>query len=189
MSTTLRDEELINQAELLHEESRQILDKNSLLSCFDDNMSPTVVGSVVTDLMTKPDIDIICCLEPLQLDSLFMVGERIVAALSVGRLTYINPSVVPWHEYYKGLFCGVKFRSDSGRIWSIDIWAYNRGDFEAAMQEHNALAAKLDKLNRLMLLRIKSAFDGQSYIVYKAMLEHGVESVEDFRSFLEVTTG
>lgn len=66
-------------------------------------------------LMTKPDIDSICCLEPLQLDSLFMVGERIVAALSVGRLTYINLSVVPLHDYYKGLFCGeasILFRED-----------------------------------------------------------------------------
>lgn len=64
----------------------------------------------------------------------------------------------------------VKPRSYSEKIWSIDIWAYNRGDFEAAVQEHNALAAKLDKLNRLMLLRIKSAFDGQSCIVYKRYL-------------------
>ena len=188
-SMILSDEELLKQAKSLREEAQYILDAKGLLGCFDEQMSPVIAGSVVTDLMTEPDIDITCCSDTRDFDRLFNLWKKIGLEFSVGRLTYINPKIVPWHDYSTGLYCGVKLRADSDRIWNVDIWMYTPKDFETVIKNHQSLAEKLQAIDRLMLLQLKSSCCQQSYEIYKAVLEYGVRSVDELTSYIEGKDG
>ena len=182
MAGSSLDNELLGQAERLRQQAEQLVAQ--LLSCFDNDMSPTVVGSVAMDLMTKRDIDIACCIQPLEAARLLEVGQRITAKLPVGRLTYVNPSVVPWHDYKKGLFCGLQLQAASGETWNSDVWAYDRQDFESALAEHELLARRLREIDRWTLLRLKCSCAVQSHIIYTAVLEHGVRTVEELADYV-----
>lgn len=180
------DDELIAKAESLQREAKELL-KSGLLVAFEDAYSVEVVGSVKTGLMTmaRRDIDISCCLVPLRPERMLEIGQRIALRFDVARLTYINPSVLPWHDYKKGLFCGVRIRVYPETIWNVDIWAYERQDYEAAIAAHEQLAQKLALSDYITILRIKSAREEQSSLIYDAVLNCGVKSVEEFAAYLD----
>ena len=185
----MTDEELIARAEDLRQEAKQLLEQDGLLTCFAQADTVEVVGSVSTDLMTKRDIDITCCLDPLESDRLLALGRSVVEKLPVARMTYINPSVMPWHDYTVGLYCNVRIQATPDALWNVDVWAYAPDDFNTAMQKHHDLAARLSKIDRLLLLRLKSCSAEQSHVVYTAVLHHGVRRKEELDKYTEAQMG
>lgn len=185
MAGNSADDELIETAARLREEARKLLERKGLLACFDRADAVEVVGSVTTDLMTRRDIDITCCLQPLTAEPLIQIANKIIQILPVGRLTYINPSVIPWEDYKVGLFCGISVKLSPKVIWNLDIWAYAPEDYNTILKTHHRLAARLAASDRLILLRLKSACHVHSRQIYDAVLNHGVMDVEGFQRYLE----
>lgn len=185
MPESISSEELLARAESLRREAKQLLEHDGLLACFVEADAVAVVGSVALDLMTKPDVDISCCLVPFESNRLLAIGRRIVEEFPVGRLTYINPLVTPWHDYTRGLYCGVRIQATPDALWNVDIWAHGPDDFDTAMQTHHELASRLSKIERIVLLRLKSSCDAQTHVVYTAVLEHGVRTVEELDNYLK----
>lgn len=189
MNNFIPDAELLVRADLLRREAEQLLETKGLLACFVDCVAVEVVGSVTTNLMTKRDIDISCCFDPFEPGRLIRIGEKITQCLPVGRMTFINPSITPWHEYRIGYFCGLNIQETPDVQWNVDIWAYNKTDFGVALKNHRTLAEKLRKVDRLMILRLKSSCTVQSYLVYAAVLEHGVKTCEELEKHLRNDSG
>lgn len=178
------DSELLSSAAALRQEAWALLNEGGVLDCFGQADAAKVVGSAATGLMTKRDIDITCCLDPLEATALLRVGQRMAERLPVARMTYINPLVTPWHSYTKGLYCGVRVQVPDDALWNLDIWAYSPADFAEAMASHRGLAARLSTVEPARILRLKKACTYPSHSVYTVVLDHDVRTVQELEQYV-----
>lgn len=95
-------------------------------------------------------------------------------------------------QYPDGLYWSVKYRTDAGDDWNLDLWFLLEGTTQFDLQHIESLPARLTPSARLAILRIKEAWyrlpaygsQVHSYDIYEAVLDHGVSSPEEFESWL-----
>ncbi len=145
-----------------------------------------LVGSVAADLVVKRDIDI----HVLIPRDATVIG----AALKLSRYLLDREGVgeVRITDYRHDEAMKVSVDSLPGRSgpWSMDLWITSNRDmtgFEAA----DTLRDGLNPVLRDTIMRIKSHYhqrrrlhDGMSTLIYHAVLERGVRSVEEFDEYL-----
>lgn len=149
---------------------------------------PKLVGSVASGLMVWRDIDVTVACEELNMSSVLAIARGLLQHPKV-RGVQIRNDTGRWNEdpsvYPDGLFIGIDYRSDEA--WDLDIWFVDEPDRQPDLKHVDWLHERLTDKTRATILELKHHLHGtpgySSYRIYQAVLEHDVESVEEFESW------
>ena len=190
----MRDKEIARHARVLHQEASELLDKEGLLQMLNAFGTTSVIGSYTLDTMTWPDIDISMNLPNEKNVELFLeLGKRIATKFEITKMSYSNHFIRNFPGFDHGLYWGIQLRY-AGREWKIDLWGYDDTDYKKHITEFDALHRQLQQADRAAILRIKHVicqhpdYRGNVYnsmAIYRAVLEDKVESVDEFKAWVE----
>ena len=193
----MRDKEILRYSKLLRQEANDLLDKEGLLSMLSAFGTTQVIGSYALDTMTWPDIDISMNLPDEQnVELFFELGKRIATKFEITKMSYSNHFIRNFPGFDHGLYWGIQLRY-AEREWKIDLWGYGDTDYQKHITEADALYRQLQQADRVAILRIKHVicqhpdYRGNVYnsmAIYRAVLEDKVESVDEFKVWLEKHT-
>ena len=162
MSTTPAG--LRERAADLRAEAFRLLGGGGVLDAIRNAIGPVeVVGSVDLDLLVWPDIDLYTRLGPDE-------GQRLLALLpalhdrvgreghALVRASFHDEYRRPGNPYGRGLYAGLRIvPAGGGRVWKVDLWAWDEATYAEKMAEHRRLAEELARVDRDLVLRIKDA--------------------------------
>lgn len=166
------------------------LDLRSMLSSFGDVI---VVGSVVTGLMTWPDIDIEVIVQKVPTKEmvaelaqrLFIHGGMIRVWMmdNRGKIDLKQPS---------GLCVGSKRVVDE-LIWKFDIWFLLEGEQRSGKDDLEWVKKNLTPQSKKYILQIKDKIASNpkyrkeifSIDIYRAVLNEGITTVTEFSKYLK----
>ena len=193
----MRDKEILIYSKLLRQEASDLLDKEGLLSMLSAFGTTQVIGSYALDTMTWPDIDISMNLPDEQnVELFFELGKRIATKFEITKMSYSNHFIRNFPGFDHGLYWGIQLRY-AEREWKIDLWGYGDTDYQKHITEADALRRQLQQADRVAILRIKHVicqhpdYRGNVYnsmAIYRAVLEDKVESVDEFKVWVEKHT-
>ena len=157
---------------------------------------PRIVGSVALDLMTWRDIDIYVPLERAERDRFFEILPPIVAALGdhghvAYRVTYNDEWARPRGDYGQGYYFGFRIAAAGGAEWKIDLWAWNEPTYERKLRDFAALAERLERADRALILRLKAEAHGlpgfrdriTSYDIYQFVLDEAGTTLGELETY------
>ena len=167
----------------LKEEANRILDELQLMQYLSGLGTPKVVGSVALDLIVKLDLDIHLLLPHPNLFA--AVNEITEYLLDHPKIREVR--ITDW-RVSGGLKIGVDVYPEASGDWSIDIWVTDQ-IATTAFDLVPELLQKLTPETRRTIMQIKEHYyskgelrDGLSLKIYRAVLDAGVRSVEDFEA-------
>ena len=142
--------------------------------------------------MVARDIDVTTLCPTLEPEPIFELGRALARHPRVRKVTFRNDTG-HWNTdpaYPDGLYWGVEYVADDGAAWNLDLWFLAEGTTQFDLEALKTLPHRLSSPElRVAILRIKEAIDGEtprirSYLVYDAVLDHGVRTTDDFRRYL-----
>jgi hypothetical protein len=174
----------------MHEISSLVQEANSivrdlkLLEILQSYGEARIVGSVALDLVVKLDIDLhLLAGTPDLLSVVDGIYHRLLVREAVHEVR-----ITDWRTA-GGVKIGIDCYPASSGDWSIDIWVTDRPE-ATAFAFVDRLLRDLQPEHRAAILTIKNYFhqqgllrDGISPVIYKAVLEAGVRTVEEFQSY------
>ena len=183
---------LIETDELIRREADEILYQKGLLSLLKRYGTPYVSGSYVLQLMTWRDLDIYLEADEIVETSFFHLGGQIASALCPVKMHFRNERIGGTEGLPRGLYWGIYLGDERKGDWKIDIWTLDRDQCQQAVDYEADLVRRLTPETRLRILDIKSqcwqdpgyrrSFSSQD--IYRAVLEEGVTSINEFEAFL-----
>ena len=192
----MSDKEIVKHSRRLRQEASELLDKEGLLSMPSAFGTTRVIGSYALDTMTWPDIDISMNLPNEQnVELFFELAKRIATKFEITRMSYSNHFIRNFPGFDHGLYWGIRLHY-AEREWKIDLWGYDDTDYQKHIADAEALHRQLQQTDRVAILRIKHVicqhpdYRGNVYnsmAIYRAVLEDKVESVDEFKAWLEKT--
>lgn len=192
----MSDKEIIKHSRHLRQEASELLNKEGLLSILNAFGTTQVIGSYSLDTMTWPDIDISMNLPDEQnVERFFELGKRIATKFQITKMSYSNHFIRNFPGFDHGLYWGIQLRY-AEREWKLDLWGYGDTDYQKHIAESDVLHRQLQQADRAAILRIKHVicqnpdYRGNVYnsmAIYRAVLEDKVESVDEFKAWLEKT--
>jgi hypothetical protein len=188
------DDDLLEQQQRLQREADAVhadLRLDELLGGLGD---PIRVGSSALGLMVWPDLDVTVACPTLDLAAVASVGAELVTHPRVRQLTTLNDTG-KWNAdptYPDGLYLGLKYRSEAGVEWKVDIWLVDEPERQPDLEHLRTLPPKLTDEARLRILEIKDAWADRpeygrtvrSVDIYTAVLEDDVMTLEQFEAWL-----
>ncbi|MER5391978.1 hypothetical protein [Saccharopolyspora sp. NPDC002686] len=151
---------------------------------------PVRVGSAALGLMVRRDLDItvICpLLDAAAKSAVAGIGAQLAVHDRVRQVRF-RDDTGRWNtdpRYPDGLYLGVEYRCPAEQDWTLDIWFVDEPDRQPDLEHLRTLPPRLTDDHRRAILRIKSALAHRpeqppSYEVYRAVLDHGISTVEQF---------
>lgn len=186
------DELSARQNALQHGAKHQIVELRleEMLSPFGDVI---VVGSVVTGLMTWPDIDIEVIVQKMpRKEVIGELAQKFFAHEDMMRVWMMdNRGKIDRHQP-TGLYLGGKRVVDE-LIWKFDIWFLLEGEQRSGKDDIEWLKKSLTPLNKKYILRIKDKIANNpkyrkeifSIDIYNAVIKEGVITLTDFKAYLK----
>jgi hypothetical protein len=158
---------------------------------------PVRVGSAALGLMVRRDLDItVVCrtLDAAATAAVGQIGAHLALHESVWQVQLRNDTG-RWNTdpaYPDGLYLGLRYRPPGGDDWNLDIWFVDQPERQPDLAHLTSMPARLTPAARTSILQIKrSIADSQqaggkvrSYLVYTAVLDYGVQTPEQFTSWL-----
>lgn len=155
---------------------------------------PVRVGSSALGLMVRPDLDITVVCDALDLSVVLRIGTELARHSQVRQIVFRNDTGT-WNvdpAYPDGLYLGVAFRPSAGADWNIDIWFVDQPERQPDLGHLRSMPSRLDTASVLAILRIKSEWANRpeygrtvrSFDVYRAVLDHGVLTIDAFSAWL-----
>jgi hypothetical protein len=167
--------------------ARHILAQLQLMERWSAYGHPVLVGAVAYGLVVAPDIDVeIYCDEP-----------RITEGFEVLQACALHPNVTKARFSNKlnspdmGLYWQLRYQHEDGQEWKIDMWSVRKdhpGPTSAALVD--PIKQALTDETRHAILEIKeqmllNRFQCGSIHIYRAVLDDGIRSVEQFEVWLK----
>ena len=179
---------LFEQQRRLQSEAAAVIIDLKLLDVLRNAGVPKLVGSLAAGLMVWRDIDCTVICERLDRSAVMTVASALLDHPRV-RSVQIRDDTGDWNEdpatYPDGLFLGVDYRSDEH--WELDIWFVDEPERQPDLQHIEWLGRQLTDDTRAAILELKHHLHGtpdySSHRIYRAVLDHGVTSLEDFERF------
>jgi hypothetical protein len=180
----------INQ--LIKDEADDILYRQELLTILSKYGVPYITGSYSLNLMTWRDLDIYIQKDNMNEAEFFQLGAEINKRYQPVKMSYRNERITQTKGLPFGLYWGVYFGNERKDAWKIDIWAVNENECGRLLKFCDDIAAKLTPSSTQNILTIKSnCWQDPDYRrsyassdIYDAVLEKGITSLEEFRSYL-----
>lgn len=150
---------------------------------------PNPVGSLATGLMVWRDIDFTVVCDHLDIGVVTDIAASLATHPHVRSVEFRNDSG-HWNQeasaYPDGLFLGIEYVTE--RVWEVDIWFVDEPDRQPDLAHASELSRRLTEAHREAILTIKHALHGRpgysSHGIYRAVLDHGITSLEEYESFL-----
>jgi hypothetical protein len=190
----MSEDEVSRRQDALQAESREVLERLGLLDLLAVVGRPIVVGSAALGLMTWRDIDVEVYCPELTSDRVFEAVRPLVSVPGVFRMNFrdwTGARATP--QVPDGYYWGIRYESEPGIEWKLDLWFVAEGTTRRmGSSQMEGLAARLTPAARRTILRLKSLwFEHPRYRhiiystdIYDAVLEHGVETPEQFEGYL-----
>jgi hypothetical protein len=187
--------ELLRRQDSLQAEAKQVIAEINLHALLSQVGKPEQIGSSMAGLMVWRDLDFnILCPHP-SLDSIFATVRPLLIHPRVIKLHYHNdtgeyaPAELRGDERY---YFVVYYQSEAGNEWKIDLsfWLSDAPRNQLAYIEY--LNQKMTDDTKLAILWIKDVwyrhptypYQVGGTDIYDAVLEHGIRTPEQFRSYL-----
>lgn len=186
-------EEITNK---LQKEAKDLLNNKSLWSPFISSGKIHVTGSAYLDLLVYPDLDVyyeifdpkINIIDIFAEAARYFIGMKEVSSLKLEKeLNKKYPNKVP-----EGIF--FQYKINNGKhLWKVDIWAIaDRKVLEKKMKELKNFKEKMNEDQRKLILLTKHQLAKpfgrtpvfSSYLVYKAVLEEGINDVDQIIAYI-----
>ena len=176
----------------LHAEADALL-AGGLRAVLSEYGRPILRGSYVLGLMTWRDLDIHLIAPDLALARFLELGARIGSHLSASKLNFRDHRGSTAPDVPSGLYWGIYLGDERAGAWKLDLWAFDSLVADPAENREAALAARLQPELRAAIMSIKSAVwqdpgyrrNFSSQDIYAAVLDAGVRTAADFRSYLQ----
>lgn len=188
-------EDLITRAEKLQAEARQQIEELKLTELLSPFGNVIVVGSVVTGLMTWPDIDIEVIVAGMpSKEEIGGLGKTLFLQNDMVRVWLMdNRKKIDPHQP-KGIYLGGK-RMVGEVIWKFDIWFLREEDQRSGKDDLRWVSEALTPATKEAILRIKDKVAENpkyrksifSIDIYQAVLKEGITDVEGFDEYLKKT--
>jgi len=178
----------------LQKEAKDLLNNKSLWKPFTPHGTIHVVGSTYLDLLVFPDLDVYYeisdssnVIDVFSEAARYIIGMDNVTSLEIEKELY---------KRYPGVPEGIVFQyriNNGKRLWKVDIWAIaDKKVFEEKIQESKKFKVQITKKKRKLILLAKHELSkpfgrtpvGSSYLVYKAVLEEGLSSVDQIITYI-----
>jgi hypothetical protein len=177
-------------------EADRILD-SGLRALLAEHGDVHVVGSYALCLMSWRDLDIHLVRNDPGIEAYFRLGSHIAALLHPHRMHFRDESHVGTPDLPPGLYWGIYLGDERRGAWKIDIWQTDSQGFEPVRRFGEDIAARLNDVNRQVILSIKEACWAHpqyrrgftSADVYSAVLDRGVRDIQGFWQDLRATKG
>lgn len=175
-------------------EAHAILADLDLLAVLRRVGRPVLTGSCALGVMVRADIDVTTLCPSLDVEPVFAAGRELAAHPRVHRLSF-RDDTGRWNvdpAYPDGLYWGVRYRSDAGDEWNLDLWFLREGTTQFDLEHLRTILPRLDRGTRAAIVRIKEALvdspaygtDVHGYDVYAAVLDGGVRTPEGFGAWM-----
>ena len=159
---------------------------------------PTQTGSSALGLMVARDIDVTTVCPSLEPVPIFDLGRSLATHPRVHRITF-RDDTGRWNTgtlYPDGLYWMVEYVADPDVEWKLDLWFLLDGTTQFDLEHMKTLPARLTPEIRAAILRIKEAVaadpsfpKGPSYEIYEAVLDHGVQTPEEYAGYVARNSG
>lgn len=166
-------------------EALAILDRLTLMELLQPFGEAQVVGSVALDLLVKLDIDIHLLVNA---PDLLSIVDCIYHSLFDRE--HIHEVRITDYRKDGGVKLGIDAYPGASGNWSIDIWVTDHPETTAFSFTERLMHA-LQPEHREIILRLKQYYhqagllrDGLSLLIYKAVVEQGVRTIEEFQPLL-----
>jgi hypothetical protein len=154
--------------------------------------TPKPVGSMATGLMVWRDIDFTVVCDNLEIVVVTDIAASLATHPRVRSVEFRNDSG-HWNEdesaYPDGLFLGIEYVADE--VWGLDIWFVDEPGRQPDLAHVRELSRRLTDELRAAILEIKEASYSRpgysSHLIYEAVLDHDVRSLEEFQEFIATT--
>jgi hypothetical protein len=181
----------------LRAEAKGLIDRLGLEPSLIELGRPQLVGSLALGVAVARDVDVTITVPRLDHDC-----RARVAALG-GRLA-VHPDVrvINWRndtgrwntepDYPDGLYLGIEAAAPDAPPATFDLWFVDEPDRQPDLAHLHTLAPRLDADSRRAIVAIKQALTTatgrpRGFDVYRAVLDHGVQTVEDFIAWRDRT--
>lgn len=186
---------VITKAKELKESAIYTIDNIGLDKILNANADDVFyTGSFYLDLMVWPDIDICIVIDnEIRRKEIFMTIINEIGLIDdVYKMNYRNYLSHNTDSLPNGLYTGV-FLESNNRNWKIDIWAFNREDYNNSKKEMTELSNKISIQDKELILRVKNRImtkEGRTppfsgYHIYKAVIEMNMKSDEKIIEYLK----
>ena len=196
----MTDNDLLGQQEELQREGAAVEEDLGLVQRLSVLGRPVRVGSAALGVMVRRDLDITttcAALDPATHRAVADLGAALVLHPRV-RQVHIRDDTGTWNTdpaYPDGLYLGVQYRCARARDWTLDLWFVDDPDRQPDLAHLRDLLPLLDTERRVSILTIKHERFSRpehrattcSYDVYRAVLEGGVHTPEQFDHWLDTT--
>lgn len=184
-------DDLLKKQKDLQNEANMILREIDLLNILSIYGKPEIIGSLATGLMTWKDIDIEV-IGGINEEKYWEVVRKLFHTPQYKKLFVANftNSVNP--NTPKGLYISIEGYGKTEERWKIDVWFLppRKPDGE---NYNEWIKNKITDENRLIILSIKNkvAINPKygkeifSIDIYKAVIENGVQNLDDFKKYLQ----
>lgn len=190
---------LLEKAQGMKDEVDKILSESELVEILSQYGEVKIGGSYALDLMLRPDIDIFVITDKHDWEKVLKVTTDLMTKRYFREVCFVN-----WVDFdgntKKDFMKGYYFQplvQIGESFWKIDLWLttkeyYKPEKFTDRFQ--TLLDKETDNAKRITIMEIKEAMrEGKKYrgnvngkMIYEAVLENGVKSVDDFERFAKI---
>lgn len=189
---------LLDEEQRLQREAADVRDALGIDELLRGVGTPNLVGACALGVMVNRDIDITVVCEALDIDPVLDVAARLARSPSVRSATVRNDTGA-WNTnagYPDGLYIGVDCRSGTGAGWNLDIWFVDEPDRQPDLAHLAWYLPRLTDEARARILVIKQVevakpgyhADVHGIDIYRAVLDHGVRTPDEFDDHRRRTT-
>lgn len=194
----MAESELLLQQKDLQEEASEVVDELQLYELLTQAGEPMRVGSSALGLMVWRDLDMTVTCTRLNHSLIAQIASELMLHAGVRELKFINDTGVYNTDpaYPDGLYIGLKYKSQHGRDWSLDIWFVDEPERQPDLNHLITMPERLTQEKRETILRIKNHWASReeygktvrSFDIYTAVLEEDVKTLEQFEAWLNQRT-
>jgi len=147
-----------------------------------------VGGSYNYGLMCWRDLDLYVLDPQHDLKRCFEIGYELTKRLSAKKSRFTNNIGADPNGFY----WGIKLGDERQGAWKIDLWFLDAKGYERHSKYCRDLRARLTPETRAAILNLKEAYWRRreyrdtitSDLIYRAVLDHDIRTVQDFETFV-----
>jgi|SRR3989344_542459 len=186
---------LLEESKRIKEQADKILKESGILDILKDYGEVKIGGSYVLDVMLRPDLDLFVITQEHDWNKVLKISADIMKSRYFREFDFVNwidfgdKDIDAMKGYYFQPWVPIE-----GQLWKMDLWLITPDQYKGS-ELTDRFKSLLDKetgvSKRLAILEIKKAMrQGKKYVkgvdgrlIYQAVLEKEITTVEDFKKF------
>lgn len=171
---------LVDEATKWKENADTVIKNSKLLNTLQEFGKVEFTGSYSYNLMTSSDIDVFLIVEKPSKDKIKLLVDKFIDQGFWNRIKYAN-FLDTYHPRYKDSFY-VGLKTDINNItWKVDVWIVSEDSINT--YRINWILERLNDSSKVTILDLKKKKTSaeSSYDIYDAVLNHNIDTIEDFR--------